>query len=594
MKQKRKLIFQLYPSYLIVILLSLFTVSWYALNYTRQFFLDWTQADLRTQGQLLATQTQRLLFSMDQMDQAAVDRFCKESGKDTPTRITIVLADGTVVGDSKESPDAMDNHRDRPEIQNAFFGKTGVSIRYSETLKQNMMYVALPLYAEKTIGGVIRTSLAVTAIDSQMKLIRKRIALAGFFVALLASGICWYISRRISLPIEKMKRGAEMFADGELDHRLALPDTVELAGLAVTMNQMARQLKKRVEEITRQRNRIEAVLSSMTEGVIATDLEQKVIRINDAASQMFNLPQPHIQGRQIVEVIRHDAFDKCLAATLSTGKIGEVDITVQKEGEIILHIICSPLLGADNRRIGCLVVINDVTRVRQLENVRRDFATNVSHEIKTPLTAIKGFVETLVSGDLESRDDIDHFLGIIEKNVNRLTAVINDLIRLSKIEKRSELNQIELALAKVHNVIANAVGLCSKRMEEKQIKVHVDCKTDLKAKMNSTLLEQACVNLLDNALKYSDENSSVTIEVVQTDGEIQIRFKDQGMGIPARHLPRLFERFYRVDKARSRKLGGTGLGLAIVKHIAQAHKGRVTVDSMPGKGSTFTLHLPLE
>jgi two-component system phosphate regulon sensor histidine kinase PhoR len=240
------------------------------------------------------------------------------------------------------------------------------------------------------------------------------------------------------------------------------------------------------------------------------------------------------------------------------------------------------------------VVISDVTQLRQLENMRRDFAASVSHEIKTPLTAIKGFVETLVTGDLEDREEIRRFLGIIDRHVNQLDTIIDDLIQLSSIEQDDELKQIGLEHSHIQTVLRAAIDFCAESIREKAIDVQLSCESDLSGRIAANLLEQAGVNLLDNAIKYSPEKSIIQIKALIVDGEIQICFKDKGMGIARKHLPRLFERFYRVDKARSRKLGGTGLGLAIVKHIAQAHGGSVSVESELGKGSTFTLHLPIK
>jgi two-component system phosphate regulon sensor histidine kinase PhoR len=235
-----------------------------------------------------------------------------------------------------------------------------------------------------------------------------------------------------------------------------------------------------------------------------------------------------------------------------------------------------------------------VTQLRRLENMRRDFAASVSHEIKTPLTAIKGFVETLCTGDLDDREETRRFLTIIDKHVNRLATIIDDLMQLSRIEHDDEIQQIGLECCRIENVIKTAIGLCAENIHGKGIDVQFSCEPDLNGCFDATLLEQAAVNLLDNAIKYSPEKSAIHIEALSVDDELQIRFEDQGVGIAKKHLPRLFERFYRVDKARSRKLGGTGLGLAIVKHIAQAHGGSVSVKSELAKGSTFTLHLPIQ
>ena len=591
MKKKKHLLYKLFPSYLLITLVSVLAVSWYALSFTRQFFLERTQADLEVSGRLLQEQVVRLLSPLDEK---AVDLLCKDAAGQTDTRVTVVLPDGRVVGDSEEAPANMDNHRDRDEIREAYRGKIGMSIRHSDTISQNMMYVALPLYTDQQLTGVLRMSLAVTAIDDRIGTIRWRIASGGLLVALLASGVSWLVSRRITQPLEKMRSGARQFADGDLFHRLPLSDIREFSVLAETMNQMAEQLQQRIDEINSQRSKTQAVLSSMREGVIATDLAQRVININPTAAKMFGVPMASAHGRSILEIVRNHAFQEMMDCSLSSGESLESDIVYHQKGEQIFNVHCTPLLDAVQKRMGGLVVISDVTQLRRLENMRRDFAASVSHEIKTPLTAIKGFVETLCTGDLDDREETRRFLAIIDKHVNRLATIIDDLMQLSRIESDLEVQQIGLECCRIEDVLNTAIGLCKEKSKEKGIDVKLACEADLSGKYDATLLEQAAVNLLDNAIKYSPTKSVIRIGALTVDDKIQIRFTDQGMGIAKKHLPRLFERFYRVDKARSRQLGGTGLGLAIVKHIAQAHGGSVSVESELGKGSTFTLHLPLK
>ena len=591
MKKKKRLIYQLLSSYLAITLVSLLAVSWYAFGFFRQFYLERTRVELETNGGLLEKQVIRLLSPLDE---AAMDRFCKDAAGQTVTRVTVILPDGRVVGDSEEMPAKMASHLDREEIRDAYLGNVSVSIRHSDTLKQDMMYVALPLYADNVLSGVLRTSIPVTAIDERMGTIRWRISFGALLIALLASGSSWFASRKITRPLEEMRNGAQRFATGVLSHRLPLYDIFELSALAETMNQMAEQLQQRLEEITSQRNKTDAVLSSMREGVIATDMAQRVISINQAAASMFGGAVKNLHGRSVLEVILNHEFQLLVNQSLSSGERLESDILYHHNGERTFNIQCTPLLDSLQKRMGGLLVISDVTKLRRLENMRRDFAASVSHEIKTPLTAIKGFVETLCTGDLDDRKQIRRFLDIIDKHVNRLATIIDDLMQLSRIERDDEVQQIGLVRCRIADVINTAIGLCAEGIHDKGIDVQLACEPDLNGRFDATLLEQAAVNLLDNAIKYSPEKSTIHIEALTVDGEIQIRFRDEGVGIAKKHLHRLFERFYRVDKARSRMLGGTGLGLAIVKHIAQAHGGSVSVESELEKGSTFTLHLPIQ
>ena len=589
--QKKRLIYQLFPSYLLITLLSLFAVSWYALSYTRQFYLERTRENLEASGRLLEKQ---VLRHLNPLDAAAVDRLCKEAAGDTVTRATVILPDGRVVGDSEELPAKMENHLDRQEIREAYQGRVGVSIRHSDTLKKDMMYVALPLRHADRLAGVLRTSIAVTAVDDRIGAIRARIAVGALLVALLASLVSWYVSKRITAPIEGMREGARRFADGDLQHRLPIPKTAEFAGLATTMNQMAGLLQQRLDEIVSQRKKTEAILASMREGVIATDMEQRVISINPAAARMFGLQVVGVEGRSILEIIRNHTFQALMDRCLSSGEIIESDIVYHQNGERTFNVALTPLVDSVQKRLGGLVVISDVTQLRRLENMRRDFAASVSHEIKTPLTAIKGFVETLVTGEMDDREETRRFLNIIDRHVNRLATIIEDLMQLSRIERDDEIQRIGMEECRIADVLNTAVNLCGPAIKEKGIAIELACAADLSGRFDATLLEQAAVNLLDNAVKYSPSDSTVLVAAERVADEIRIRFQDHGMGIARKHLPRLFERFYRVDKARSRKLGGTGLGLAIVKHIAQAHGGTVTVESELEKGSTFTLHLPVD
>jgi two-component system phosphate regulon sensor histidine kinase PhoR len=555
----------------------------------RQFFLDQTATDLKARAALLERQIKGLLSPLRP---ETIDTICKEAGRLSATRITVILPDGTVIGDSRETPRLMDNHAKRPEIMTALTGQTGKSLRFSKTLMQRMLYVAAPIRDRQGIVAVLRTSLTATAVETEIRSIQLKIALGGCIIALLAAGISWVISRRISRPIEQMKKGAEQFAGGDLSHRLTSPVTEEMAGLAEAMNQMAVQLDNRIETISRQRNQLETVLASMLEGVVAIDSDERIVSINRSAAQLFENEPADCQGKSIEEVIRSPAMQQFIRRSLRTKSSSEEDITVFQNEERVIDVKGSPLLDANQHQIGTLMVFHDVTQLRRLENMRRDFVANVSHEIKTPLTAIKGFVETLQQGNVEKTHEKERFLGIIQKHVDRLNSIVEDLLTLSRIEQEDERKAISVEESKIDDVFKTAIQLCKAKAEEKKIRIDLDCEKDATATFDPALIEQALVNLLDNAIKYSDSQGSVTLKSHQQNYEVIISVQDLGIGIAKKHLPRLFERFYRVDKARSRNMGGTGLGLAIVKHIAQAHGGYVTVESKLGEGSRFRIHLP--
>ncbi|MCK5243664.1 MAG: HAMP domain-containing protein [Desulfobacterales bacterium] len=589
MPKKKRLLWQLYPSYLLITVISVMGVTWYASSSLRQFFLGQTASDLEARARLVEKQIEECL---DPPDEKCVDSLCKRIGRRASTRITIILPSGKVIGDSREDPAKMDNHVDRPEFMQALTGPSGTSMRYSRTLEKNMMYVGIPVRANEQTLAVVRTSIPVTAIDVALKEIQIRIAGAGLVIALFAAALSLIVSRRITRPIEELKKGAESFARGDFQCTLPVSESEEIGGLAEAMNEMARQLHERINTIIGQRNEIEGVLCSMIEGVIAVDMDERVLSMNNAAARMFGCNPSEAQGRSIQEIVRNTVLRQFVTDTLSSVKPVERDVVLSSNGDLFLSGHGTLLQDAQGKQIGALIVLNDVTRLRRLEEIRRDFVANVSHEIKTPITAIKGFVETLREGAVKNSDDAERFLGIIEKHVERLEAIIEDLLNLSRIERGTERQENELVENSVKDVLETAIQVCEVGAVARKIDIELSCPENLFSKMEPRLLEQAVVNLLDNAVKYSNEESSIRVEASQGEGEIILSVRDEGCGIEKKHLSRLFERFYRVDKARSRQLGGTGLGLAIVKHIAQAHGGHVNVESTPGKGSTFSIYLP--
>lgn len=589
MRPTRKLIWYIYPWFILITLVPLLAIIWYTSDTGRELFMSRTRADLLNQAHIMQKRVIRLL-QQDQSDE--IDRLCKEIGTVSATRFTVILPDGRVIGDSQKNPVNLDFHGNRPEIVNAFKTGMGSSERFSATLNHQMMYVALRLSDQDRHLGVLRTAIPVTAIDKTLHTIEIRTAAGGLVIALLAAMISLYVSRRISRPVEEMRRGAELFAAGDLTHRLPAPTSTELAALADAMNTMAMQLEDRIQTVVSQRNEYEAVLASMVEGVIAIDQDETILSINQAALNMLKIKSSDAKNRTIHEVVRNRQFLEFVIDSLAGKNLEEKDVEIQGPEMRIINIRSMMLRNATNEHIGSLVVLNDVTKIRQLENIRKDFVANVSHEIKTPLTAIKGFVETLQQGMDKDHEDNLKFLGIIDRHVNRLNAIVEDLLALARIEQIDEKATVALQKSRLKSLVENAVNVVQHRADVKNISLDVQIEKDPHIMVDPTLFEQALVNLLDNAVAYSPEKEKVTISAEKGKKAFVINITDQGIGISQQHLPRLFERFYRVDKARSRKHGGTGLGLAIVKHIVQAHGGNVTVQSLPGKGSVFSIRLP--
>lgn len=412
--------------------------------------------------------------------------------------------------------------------------------------------------------------------------------LSGLLAATVGIGVIHHISR----SLERTREGARRFAEGDLTFRLDVPASAELGSLAATLNRMAAQLHERIAIINQQRTQQEAMLGSMVEGVIALDRQGVLLQINKSAARWLGLAPEAIIGRSLHELIRNHELNRLVDETLSTHKPAEAEIRFHDLEDRSMQVYATPLLDQTQGGGGALLVLHDLTRIRRLERMRRDFVANVSHELKTPLTSIKGFVETLLDGALEQPEEATRFCTIIAKQVDRLQAIIEDLLSLSRIEQEAEQGQVVLKPANLRDVLHTGLMSCAHQAAEKGITVDIHCDPDCTARINVPLFEQVVVNLIDNAIKYSDPGKKVTIEVGPTGPNWEIRFQDQGCGIEAVHLARIFERFYRVDKARSRKVGGTGLGLAIVKHIISAHNGRIRVESQPGLGSTFTVVLP--
>lgn len=589
MKKKKRLIYQLFPSYLLIILVPLIAFSGFAYQYLGDFLRHHTATNLEDRGHLIANEMADLL---QQEDAASIDRFCKEAGQQSNTRITVVLLSGKVVGDSEKDPVKMEYHASRPEIKEALNGAVGSSVRFSDTLKQKMMYVALPVASNGTKLGVLRMSVPLTSIEKLLTSIKLNISMGALVIALLAAAASFFVSKRISGPMESLQEGAKNFSRGDLTYRLPVFDTKEMDDLADTMNRMANRLRDRINRVVEQKNEIDAVLTSMHDGVLAVDLDEHIIRLNQAAAGMFEPEGGNMKGRGLQELVRNVDFHDFIREALEANSTMSRDIEFYRHGERTIQAGSTPLVDASGVRIGVVAVLNDVTQLRRLENMRQEFAANVSHEIKTPLTAIKGFVETLLGDETASSEEKDRFLTIIEKHVNRLVAIIEDIMKLSRIELESEHSGIDLIECDICEPVEAAIEICGQAAAQKNIAISVKCDKDLTASIDPVLFEQALVNLLENAVNYSKERSEVSVTASREKGKICISVVDNGPGIAKKHIPRLFERFYRVDKARSRKLGGTGLGLAIVKHIVQSHGGSVSVKSEIGQGSTFSIQIP--
>ena len=601
----QKLFWQIFPASVLTLVVAIVAVSWYGAQSLQEFHLQEKEADLEARANIIAFKVKEYLRE-DRI--VGLREFCIRAGRSSGTRISVVAADGKVLADSDENPEVMDNHRHRLEIAGALAGATGKSRRYSHTVRENMVYVAIPLTLATVqpaggglqVDAVLRVSVSVASMDKKMEHLRQRTLYGSFAILLLAGGGALIVSRNISKPLEQMTHTAGQFSRGDFQVRM-LPQvkksaSLEVMTLAGSMDRMAEILDEKIQAIITQRNQLEAVFSSMVEAVIAIDPEERIININDAAAGIFAVEAQAAKGRIVQQVVRNVQLQKKISHTLVTREAVVDEIVVQDGvGERFLQTNVVPLSNGVGENVGVLVVMNDVTRLRRLESVRRDFVANVSHELRTPITSIRGYVETLLDGTIDQRDDAVRFLEIILRQSERLSTIIDDLLALARIEEGSRRGTIVLREEVLLPVIEGAVQVCRLKADQAGVAVAVECPENIAVKMNPTLLEQAVVNLLVNAITYSKSGDRVTIraagEAKEGEGLVRVSVRDTGCGIAREHLPRLFERFYRSDKARSRSQGGTGLGLAIVRHIAQAHDGGVEVRSALGEGSEFTLVL---
>jgi two-component system phosphate regulon sensor histidine kinase PhoR len=589
-QKNRPLIWFLFPSYLLIALLCVAGVAWYSWAVMKHYYIGQARDMLKARALVIEEGLKPFLIDDNPL---SADIELRNLGRIHSTRITLINPSGKVIGDSQQASWQMDNHAARPEVAAALAGDIGVATRYSNTVEKYLVYVAMPVQHEGRMVGVLRMAIPVTALDEALKAMSGRILWGAFFILLLAAGVSLLVSTLLTRPLQALTRGATRYAKGDLSLRLDPPAPKELARLALAMNQMAAQLFERISTITRQKNEMEAVLSSMMEGVIAVDKNGLIISMNQAAARLFGRQPAAFTGLLLESVTRNKEFSSFVQEGLESGIFREADITLYMGGSPkILHTRNVALHDSDGAQLGMLIVINDVTRLRALENMRRDFVSNVSHEIRTPLTAIKGFVETLVTEGLEDEEQSGRFLEIVLRHVDRLNNIVEDLLALSRIEHEDARKKLSVEPCNLNKVAQTARGICQQKAAAKQISINLAPGEPVMALADYNLVEQAVVNLLDNAIKYSNPGSTVTLSTASGEGFAAIRCEDQGIGIASEHLPRVFERFYRVDKARSRQMGGTGLGLAIVKHIAQAHGGFVQAQSELGRGSVFSINLP--
>ena len=584
---KKRLIY-LFTTYLAITLLALLVTTFFSTRAIRSFHLDATTTDLRARSILIKDQLLPLFNSGHWQE---LQQLVHKLGSHAETRITVIAADGTVAADSHEEPANLENHKERPEIILALQGRFGASSRFSTTLQKNLRYVAIPLHQDAHIIGCLRLSVPLTSLHNALTSIRLTVILSSAALALLIAFVTWYLSNQITRPILAMCDGAERFARQDFEQPIPLAGPDELVALANALNSMAHDLRHHIQTVVTQRNELETIFASMVEGVFTVDHTERFTSINQAAARLLETSQDKALGRTVLEVIRNSDLKIFLLKTLQASEPTSAEITLlhgdHNKVIIAAHGVQLPATTHPSR---AMVVLHDITRIKQLENIRRDFVSNVSHELKTPITSIQGFVETLLDGALEDVEYSRQFLQIVHSQSQRLSAIIEDLLTLSRLEEKRE--ALDLLPVNLINSVEAAILACQPTADSKEIALSFDCDQQAQAAINKPLFDLALVNLISNAIKYSPRQTQVFITVQIRADLVEVAVVDQGEGIARQHLKRLFERFYRVDKGRSRQAGGTGLGLAIVKHIVLSHHGNITVNSTVGQGSTFTIQLP--
>ncbi len=583
---RRNLLSQVYPTYIVVVLVCIAALSVVATAVVRSAVHDSTRTQL---ADLIAVTENRFYpregssIPSNDMDGALKTLF---SNRDF--RVTILAPDGTVLADSKADPAGLENHGSRPEVMAALSRGEGQALRTSESIGVELLYLARPVPDTAAPVAVIRTSMPLPLLRNRLADLYGTLALGGFAALLVAAALAFLVTRRINRPLEQLAQTARRFGSGELDHRASVAEPEEIRTLAETMNSMAEELRRRIDDAERRRREAEAILGAMAEGVVVLDGELRITQTNAAALRLFpSASAASPIGKPLLEIFRATDLRLYAEEALSGDDLVEGTVTTWVETPRTLQVYAARIPG----RGGCLLVLHDITRLVELENVRKDFVANVSHELRTPITSIKGFVETLAEGALDDPDRAARYLAIIAKQADRLERIVEDLLSLARLERQDELplktERVALSL-----LLENARLVCAHEAAEKNIRIDIACPAEIEVDVSPTLIEQAFVNLVDNAVKYSPTETVVRLEAERRDTAVAIRVVDRGCGIPAKDLPRTFERFYRVDKARSREAGGTGLGLSIVKHVVSLHGGSVSAESREGSGSAFTVILP--
>jgi two-component system phosphate regulon sensor histidine kinase PhoR len=509
---------------------------------------------------------------------------------DQAYRLTLINSDGDVQWDS-HVPNELVNHIDREEITAALEGKEASAKRDSISTKIKRIYYALPVFDDNNVSiGVFRLSLSVPGFWARISPVIFPLVVFICLIVIVVFSAIYAYSRSLSASLGQLVNIAQTSAPLLSAHETMEPIAQEFRSLERAMRAMTAELNFRFEQAKSESGRLEAILNGMSEAVFAMDNNLKLHLVNPKAREIFSLGSNEINSMTLLEATRSTELVEIAKKAINGGVPLDTELTFHKWTEQHFHVYASPLTNSNNYRAGAVLVMLDVTRLVKLERIRKDFVANVSHELRTPIQLIKGFSETLLDSISDKKDS--HFIEIIHKNAGTMENLTNDLLILADLEDNT-VNNRDFEELKIAPLIKEAVSSMENQANKKQIEIIADCDKDLSAKLYGSFIIQALINLIENGIKYSPSKSKIWVSAFTEKEELVFEVRDKGMGIPAEHHERIFERFYRVDKARARLAGGTGLGLSIVRHIALLHKGKAEVESRVGEGSTFRIRIPM-
>ena len=593
---RRRIALKLAVTLVSFVLVSILAAGLYLNRALEALAVESLEARLVTAGRFLHDETLALLKR--RAEAPAIHVFAARAARLGEVRVTVIAPDGRVLGDSDvalaDLP-RVENHAGRPEVREALAGRVGRDRRTSATIGAPLFYVALPVRDGAAVVGVLRLALPLSAVTASYADLH-RVMLLGAAVALLAAlAIGVFVAHRLTSPVVHMLAAARAMSEGNFSVRAPVRSPDEIGVLGRALNALAARLREQIQDLEEEQAKTRAILEGMVEGVIAVDGHDRIVVMNERARTIFELGATRAERKPFLEVIRnvdlHRIFRESRpAAAPGTTIRRELRLSTPVERTLAVHAAPLRLAGAET---GVVMVVNDVTALRRLEQVRTEFVANVSHELRTPLTAIHGYLETLLAGALDEPENARKFLEIVFRHTERLGRLVNDLTDLSNIE----LGKVALALEPValDEVADSVVAIIGPRAGTGQVTLGVDLPRDLPpVHADRDRLAQILINLVDNAVKYTPAGGRATVSARVTEpGTVEVAVADTGGGIPPADLPRITERFYRVDRARSRELGGTGLGLAIVKHLVIAHGGDLRIESEPGRGTTVRFTLPV-